>query len=94
MRRKNTNKPPRAMKVAQALDMPPEAMSDIPMITVIGGTEATVHSHKGIVEYDDKKIVLNTSLGIFDIFGENLEIKTVTDDEITLGGKVAGFEIK
>ena len=94
MRRKREQKAPKALKVAKALDMPPEVLPGIPMITVLGTSEATVRNYKGIVEYDDKKVVLNTSLGIFAIRGESLEIKTVTETEITLGGRVAGFEIK
>ena len=94
MRKRKPPKTPNALKVAKALDMPPETIPGIPMITVLGGTEATVCNYKGIVEYDNKKVVLNTSVGIFEILGDDLEIKTVTDVEITLGGRVAGFEIK
>ena len=94
MRKKRTENAPKALKVAKALELPPDVVLGIPGITVLGGCEASVQNYKGIVEYDDKKVVFNTSIGIFEITGEELDIKTVTDDEVTLHGKVTGFEIK
>lgn len=94
MRKRKTEKAPKALKVVEALELPPDVVLGIPCITVLGDREATVQNYKGIVEYDDKKVVLNTSLGIFSVMGEGLDIKTVTDDDITLQGKVTGFEIK
>ena len=94
MRKKRKDNAPKGLKVAEALELPPDVVLGIPSITVLGGREATIQNYKGIVEYDDKKVVLNTSLGIFTVTGEGLDIKTVTDDDITLEGKVVGFEIK
>ena len=94
MRKRKRNNAPKGLKVVEALELPPDVMLGIPSISVLGDREATIQNYKGIVEYDDKKVVLNTSLGIFTVTGEELDIKTVTDDDITLEGKVTGFDIK
>lgn len=94
MKKKKKDKAPRGLKVVEALELPAELVLGIPTVTVLGDREATVQNYKGIVEYDNSKVILNTSLGIFSLRGENLDIKTVTDDDITLEGRVTGFDIK
>ena len=94
MKKKKKDKTPKGLKVVSALELPPDLVLGIPSITVLGDREATIQNYKGIVEYDDNKVVLSTSLGVFTLSGENLDIKTVTDDDITLEGKVTGFDIK
>ena len=92
--KKKLKKMQRSMEIADALELPPDVFPNIPKIAVIAGKKAVVHNFRGIIEYDDEKVNLSTACGIFSIAGEGLCIKTLTDDEITLDGKVTGFTIK
>lgn len=80
--------------VVSALDLPPEIILGIPKITVLAECEATIQNHRGIVEYTEELISANTSSGIVSIRGSNLVIKSITDEEIRIEGRVVGFEIK
>ena len=82
-----------AERAIEALQLPSELLLGIPCITVRGDREATVENYNGIIEYDEGCVVLSTSLGIFRIKGENLSIKSITDEDVTLSGRVLGFDI-
>ena len=84
---------PKVEQAIEALDLPGELILGIPCISVVGDREATVENYNGIIEYDEKKVILSTSLGIFRIKGENLSIKSITDEDVTLSGRVLGFDI-
>jgi sporulation protein YqfC len=90
MGKKNKN----AKAVVGALDLPPEIILGIPKITVLPENEATIQNHKGIIEYTDNFVTVNTSMGVVKLSGQKLFIKSITDEEIQIEGSVVGFEIK
>ena len=51
------------------LDIPKELSTDIPKITVLGFEQILIENHKGILEYQDYYIRLNTCIGIINING-------------------------
>ncbi len=91
--KKKKRKIPKVERAIEALDLPSELLLDIPCITVRGDREATVENYNGVIEYDESAVVLSTSLGIFKIKGDNLSIKSITDEDVTLSGRVLGFDI-
>lgn len=93
MKKKKEQKIPRVEKVVDALDLPRELVLGMPRFVVLGDREATVENYKGIIEYDESRVLLNTSMGLFSLTGEGLNIKTITDDDITIEGRILGFEI-
>ena len=57
------------------LDIPKELSTDIPKITVLGFEQILIENHKGILEYQDYYIRLNTCIGIININGFNLKLE-------------------
>ena len=55
---------------------------------MIGNLEILVENHKGIIEYTDKKMRINTRFGMLGIEGEKLHLKSISADEITINGKI------
>lgn len=79
-------------KVATALELPKDIVMDLPKITMMGEKELAVENYKGIIEYGERVIRLNTSKYMLKITGEGLEIKNITKDEIELMGTFAKLE--
>ena len=59
-------------KIDRLLEMPQEVYTDTPKITITGFNEMIIENFKGILEYEDYYIRINTSLGIVNINGYEL----------------------
>jgi len=77
-------------KITSALDMPKEVMLDYPKITIMGEESIVVENHKGLIELSQTVIRLNTKIYIIKISGENLDIKSISQDDIEIEGKITG----
>ena len=75
-------------KIDRLLEMPQEVYTDTPKITITGFNEMIIENFKGILEYEDYYIRINTSLGIVNINGYELKLENMTNDDIKVKGKV------
>ena len=74
--------------------MPKEIYSDEPKITIIGFEELIIENYKGILEYEDYFIRINTHIGIININGFNLKLEKMTEDDIKVMGKIESLDIE
>jgi sporulation protein YqfC len=81
-------------KIDRLLEMPQEVYSDTPKITITGFNELIIENFKGILEYEDYYVRINTSLGIVNINGYELKLENMTNDDIKVNGKVESIEIE
>lgn len=77
-------------KLVDTLELPAEITLNVPKITILAKKEITVENHKGVVKFSPTELVVNTSLGILTIKGNNLEISFVGGTTITLRGDFKG----
>ena len=81
-------------KVEALLEIPRELTSNVPKITITAFDEIIIENFKGILEYEDYYIRINTSLGIVNINGYELKLENMTNDDIKVNGKVESIEIE
>lgn len=81
-------------KIDRILEMPQEVYTDMPKITISGFDEMIIENFKGILEYEDYYIRINTSLGIININGYELKLENMTNDDIKVKGKVESVDIE
>ena len=81
-------------KIDRLLEMPQEVYTDTPKITITGFNEMIIENFKGILEYEDYYIRINTSLGIININGFELKLENMTNDDIKVKGKIEGLDIE
>ena len=81
-------------KLDRLLEMPQEIYTDIPKITITGFNEMIIENFKGILEYEEYFVRVNTSLGIVNINGFELKLENMTYDDIKVNGKVESIEIE
>ncbi len=79
--------------ISEVLELPIDIIMDLPKLTLIGNIQVSILNHKGIVEYTETSIRVNTKSGIFKITGESLEIKTILSEEIIIIGLISNIEI-
>lgn len=79
--------------LSEALELPLDITLDLPKIIVIGNKEVSVFNHKGIIEYNNHMIRINSRIGIIKVLGENLEIKNILTEEILIVGNIDNIEI-
>lgn len=74
--------------ISNALELPKDIVLDVAKVTLIGSNNVTVENHKGILEYNEDQIRINTGSGVLVINGSRLSIKSVLQEEITITGEV------
>lgn len=78
-------------KLSNALELPKDIVMDVAKITLIGNNQVSIENHKGIIEYSDDVIRVNTGCGILSMEGSHLCIKTILPEEITITGEISGL---
>lgn len=78
-------------KITNILDMPKEVTLNYPKITILGEESVCVENHKGLIELSQTVIRLNTTMYLLKITGENLDIKSITGEDIEISGKITGI---
>lgn len=73
-------------KITENMQLPKEIILNYPKLTVLGKKEINVENIIGIIEFDDKVIRLNTETHILNIYGQGLEIKSLSLDEVRIQG--------
>lgn len=81
-------------KIKQFLEIPKEVISKAPKITILGFQEMLIENYKGILEYEDFYIRINTSMGTININGFQLNLNQMTEDDIMVTGKIQSIDIE
>lgn len=81
-------------KFNQILEMPREINSNEPKITIISFDEIFIENYKGILEYEEFFIKVDTEIGIINVNGYNLELEQITADDIGIKGTIKSLELE
>lgn len=81
-------------KFNRMLDMPMEISSNKPKLTIIGFEELLIENYKGILEYEEFFIRINTYVGIININGFELELDEMTTDDLIIRGKIDSIDFE
>lgn len=81
-------------KLDKILELPQEVCSNIPKIIITGFDEMIIENFKGILEYEEFFLRVNTYMGIININGYGLNLENMTNDDIKVTGKIESFDIE
>ncbi len=84
----------RRNKINRLLEIPEEVYSNVPKIVITGFDEMIVENFKGILEYEDYFVRINTHIGIININGFDLKLENMSQDDIKVMGKIESFDIE
>lgn len=76
------------------LEIPKEIYTNIPNFIITGFEDMIIENYKGILEYEDYYVRVNTYIGIVNIHGTNLRLEKMTEYNIKIIGKIESIEIE
>ncbi|MCI9273024.1 MAG: sporulation protein [Clostridiales bacterium] len=82
----------RMQKVTSALQLPASALSGAAHFEMNGNREVIVDGCRGVLEYDEHKIRINTGKMITCFQGRCLSIKCLTSDSLIVEGFITSIE--
>lgn len=80
---------PKEMLV-QSLKLPKDMMMGAFMLSMTGNKEAFIENYKGIIEYTDTCILLQTKSGQVRFEGSGLVIEYYTNEDMKITGSISG----
>jgi sporulation protein YqfC len=91
---KNKKEPGESLgeKLARLFEIPGDAYGNRPKVTAIGRGEVMIENFKGIMDFQDGMIRINTSNGVIKVTGDRLVIREITSEEIIIGGKISNID--
>ncbi len=95
-RKKVENKEKQSLgeRIADSFESSKEILLDVPRLVFLGNRELTIENYKGIIEYTDMHLVLETNPERLKIEGRNLEVKTITQELLYVTGKISRVEFR
>ena len=91
MKRKKVKK---YSKLDRILELPREVASSDIKLTLNGFDEILIENYKNILQYQDIIIKINTFEGAITIYGFNLKLEQMTDEDIKVIGKIDSIEFE
>lgn len=78
----------------QILELPRELDSTEPKITIISFDQILIENYKGILEYEEFFVKLDTAIGTININGYKLVLEQITEDDIEIKGVIKSIELE
>jgi len=79
-------------KMSEFLELPKEIVLDLSKITMYGNNNMLIENYKGIIEYEDDRLRINTKDGIIRVMGNKLFIKEITSEDLLIYGEITSIE--
>ena len=67
-------------------------MCDIPRTELLGQSEIWIENIRGILDYNENCIKINTTIGILKIDGDELLIESISDESVNIKGIIIRME--
>jgi len=84
---------PIAVRIAEKFDLPLEAVSGVPRLTVTGDRQALVENHRGILIYCRERIEIDGGGIKLIICGDKMELAAMSRQEILIKGRIISAEL-
>lgn len=81
-------------KLDKILELPKEVCTNIPKVEIVGFDEMIIENYKGILEYEEFFVRINTHIGIVSINGFNLNLENMTNDDIKVTGQIESIDFE
>ena len=79
-------------QITSNAELPKDVVLGVPIITITGKQELLIENHRGIIEYTDLLIRVQTKNGQVRITGNQLRIIYYTNDELKISGQIVCAE--
>jgi sporulation protein YqfC len=80
-------------KLAETLSLPKEILLSESRVILLGNSEVNIENYRGIIEYSSCVIRIKTENGKICVSGQDLEIIEITDEDLSIKGRVESIAI-
>lgn len=84
-------KEPKTVRLASGLDVPLDFVCDVPRIEAFGKSQVSVENFRGVLDYNEEAVKINTTVGILEISGSDIYIESITDELILIKGQFSSI---
>lgn len=81
-------------KINRVLEVPDEVSSKVPKVTILKFEQVLIENYKGILEYQDFFVRIQTYIGIININGFKLTMEEMTTDDLIVKGKIESIDFE
>lgn len=93
MGEKRPRRPGLMERTAELLDLPADALTDLPRLELVGDGELRMENHKGILAYGSEEIHVSGGTFIVKIMGHGLELRAMTGLELLITGRIEQIQL-
>lgn len=79
-------------RISDAVSIPKDVILGVPIVRMIGQEEFYIENYRGILEYTDTVIRIQTKIGQIHLSGKRMEILYYTNDEMKVVGRIEKME--
>ena len=77
--------------VSDAANIPKDVILGVPLVRLVGQEELYIENYRGILEYTDVLVRVQTKIGQIHVIGKRLDIIYYTNDEMKVVGQIEGL---
>lgn len=81
-------------RINQLLEMPPEIDNNESKITILSFEEMLIENYKGILEYEEFYVKVETQIGTINVNGFKLKLEQITEDDIAIKGIINSVDFE
>ena len=81
-------------RINKVLEVPDEVALKVPKLTILKFEEVLIENYKGILEYQDFFVRIQTYIGIININGFELSLEEMTTDDVIVKGKIESIDFE
>lgn len=74
--------------LSQTMKLPSDILAGAPLISMVGQKQLIIENYKGIIEYTEQLIRVQTKIGRIHIEGKRLNIEYYTIDDMKITGYI------
>ena len=79
-------------EAAELFDLPADVVAGLPHVEIVGSGHFYMEHHRGILSYSGEEIAVNAEKMIVRVFGEGLELVSMTGDALRIQGTIRRVE--
>ncbi len=80
-------------RMAELFDLPADLVAGLAHMELLGDRQFYLGGHEGILSYSDTQIDVSTRGAVVRVRGAGLELRSMTDDEVRIRGRIDAVEL-
>jgi sporulation protein YqfC len=84
---------PVGRRVAHWLDVPDDVLLQVPRVELVGGLQARITNHRGLVRFDQNRVSVRLPHGRLELGGDALVVGWIDRESVLITGHIATLEL-